>query len=243
MNSRKNLFSRITGYWPHKTSELPIGFDLERDIITRIEYGEVNVIFDVGANTGQSYTLFRKMFLSANIFSFEPISTSFNRLITISSNDINSVTENIALGEKSEEISVSLFEDNSPRNSLRIDIMNPDLNASTQSVRIEKLDDYCSRKNVHYVDLLKIDTEGYELLVLEGGKQMFQNKKIGMVFCEVGFMANDNRHTNFNLLSDVLAQFGFVFFGLYNLSIDAWKFGDYYGDALFVHSSKVKSSH
>jgi|GEM_PF-6726159 len=73
MNSIKGIFSKITGYWLHKKRYLPIGFSLEFDVKDKIKYGKIEVIFDIGANIGQSYIYFRNIFSEAKIYSFEPL--------------------------------------------------------------------------------------------------------------------------------------------------------------------------
>lgn len=241
MHKLKQIFSKTTGYWLHKKKYLPIGFILEFDINDKIKYGKVEIIFDVGANVGQSYSFFRKTFQDAKIYSFEPINSSFEVLRDRVKKDKNCVIENIAFGEKNEEIVVKLFEKNSPINSLRTDLMNSELNAISQKVKVKKLDDYCIDLNISHIDLLKIDAEGYELQILEGTNSMLKQEKVGMIYCEAGFMEKDIRHVKFNNLTTVLEEYGFTFFGLYDLSIDSFYFGDYYGNALFIHNSRIKS--
>lgn len=45
----------------------------------------------------------------------------------------------------------------------------------TVSIQIQRLDDYCLQQNVEQIDFLKIDTEGHELEVLKGGRNIIQS--------------------------------------------------------------------
>jgi FkbM family methyltransferase len=238
MNPIKKLFSCLTGYWLHKTSQLPIGFSLIHDLKYRLRYKTVKTVFDVGANIGQSYTAYRNIFPQAAIYSFEPISSSFAQLQKEMSKDPLGFTERMALGEKNETIMVKLFSENSPLNSLKSDLMNDDTFAQTEAVEVKTLDNYCKAKGIRFIDLLKIDTEGFEIPVLKGAHDMLGSGNIGMIFLETGFRKTDLRHTPFNSLFNLLEEYDYSFFSLYDLSIDAWYYGDYYGNALFIHKSQ-----
>lgn len=126
--------------------------------------------------------------------------------------DKNCVIENIAFGESNGEIVVKLFDNNSPINSLRNDLMNPELDAVSQKVKVQKLDDYCFDSNISHIDLLKIDAEGYELLILEGSNSMLKQENIGMIYCETGFIDKDKRHVKFDVLLNLLEKTWIYFF-------------------------------
>ena len=46
------------------------------------------------------------------------------------------------------------------------------------TVQVETLDNYCQRNSISKIDLLKIDTQGYDLEVLRGAKQMLSEHRI-----------------------------------------------------------------
>ena len=51
----------------------------------------------------------------------------------------------------------------------------------TFDVKTDTLDNYCEENNIEKIDILKIDTEGSELEVLEGAKHMLQKTNIVLV--------------------------------------------------------------
>ena len=48
-------------------------------------------------------------------------------------------------------------------------------------VKIDTIDNFCKEKNINFIDVLKIDTEGSELEVLEGAKNMLSKTNIILI--------------------------------------------------------------
>lgn len=236
MHILKKIFTATTGYWIHKKSTLPIGADLYMDIHNRIKYGPLTTMFDIGANLGQTWEWFRNNEASAKIFCFEPVAETFEVLKNKTTKDKNCVTENIAFGNIAGEKMIKLFgSEHSALNSLKEELMNNELNSKKEIIYIDTLDHYCSQKGIPTIDFLKIDTEGYEMNVLEGATKMLSEAKISFIYCEIGFLKKNNRNTNFADLSEWLAAHDYYFYGLYQLVTNGWKDGDYFGNALYVH--------
>jgi FkbM family methyltransferase len=240
MHILKKIFSSATGYWIHKISSMPVGADLYLDIHKKVNYGPLYTVFDVGANIGQTWEWVRSKESNARIYCFEPVSMSFDELKLKTSTDQNCVVEKLALGTEKSEKSIKLYADYPFLNSLKDDVMNPSKDAIEEIVQIDTLDRYCAEHGINKIDLLKIDTEGYELMVLEGAKKMLNNASISMIYCEVGFLKMQSRHTYFAELTEWLAEKNYHFFGLYELSLHGWKTRDYFGNALFVHNDIFK---
>ena len=233
MHLLKKLFIKSTGYWLHKVSTLPIGADLQIDIQQRIRYGQMKVMFDVGANIGQTWEWFRKYEPRAKIYCFEPVLNTFETLKLIIKNDTNCIVENTALGDEVGEKIITIFKDNSALNSLKDGIMNTDTDAVKEKIKINTIDEYCLVNDIGKIDFLKIDTEGYELNVLKGAVQMINTAAISMIFCEVGFLKANNRNTYFADLSEWLSSKDYQFFGLYHLVSNGSNIE--FGNALFIH--------
>ena len=53
--------------------------------------------------------------------------------------------------------------------------------------KIITLDDYAEKKNIDTIDILKIDTQGYEDKVLEGANQLLKKNKIKIIQLELIF--------------------------------------------------------
>ena len=238
MNLFKKIFTGATGYWLHKINILPVGADLFVDIHHKIKYPSLNILFDVGANVGQTFNWFRHHQPKAKIYSFEPVQATFTQLQKRAAGDNNCVLENKALGDEPGEKKIKLFEaDMAVLNSLRDDAMNNQANASEELITIDTLDHYCSTNKINKIDLLKIDTEGFELNVLKGAAGMIKAGKISFIYCETGFMKQNTRNTYFAELTEFLAAQQYYFFGLYDIDYHDWLRGNSFGNALYIHVS------
>ncbi|MEO6232646.1 MAG: FkbM family methyltransferase [Ferruginibacter sp.] len=235
MNYIKQKFKNITGYWIHKANSLPVGADLFLDIHEKIKYSNLVTVFDVGANVGQTFNWVRFNEPKAKIYSFEPVSSSFEILQKNYSNDALGVLEKLAMGEMDGEKTIRLFRDQTVLNSLKHELMNHEADAVTETISVTTLDAYCSINNIHKIDLLKIDTEGYEFNVLEGAANLLEKAAISFIYCEVGFMKQNVRNTYFADLTEWLAKKNYYFFGLYQMGNYDWKRGNYFGNALYVY--------
>ena len=241
MNTLKKSICRLTGYWMHKTRFLPPGVSLFDDLSRRFGAGRVSVIFDVGANTGQTVRYFRNLYPMAEIHAFEPVSETFailkRQLAKVPGRNF---PLHLALGDHDGSMSIGLHDGPSELNSLCRDSMNEDPGARRESVKVTTLDRFCEEAGIRRIDILKIDTEGFEKQVVMGGKGMLSSGSVSFVYAETGFMDNDRRHTPFHQLKDLLGSMGYSFYALYGLSHASFLAGDYYGNALFVHKSVIR---
>ena len=69
-----------------------------------------------------------------------------------------------------------------------------------ENVKITTIDNYCLDKKIDKIDLLKIDTQGYEDKVLEGSKISFEKEKVRAVITEIMF---DNVYEKYFSFSDI----------------------------------------
>ena len=237
----KKLIDRQSKYWVRNAAGLPIGADLRVDI-GRLSRVGVRTIFDVGANRGQTYTQFRHDFPEAVIHCFEPIKSPFIGLSNVTARDARAICENVALGDQAGSQVVRLHGEKDFLNSLRPDLMNSAPGAESQTVKIETLDGYLSAKGIQTVDLLKIDTEGYELNVLKGASQALSAGRVSLVLSEMGFVSTDSRHTRFGELAELMLSYGYHFYGMYDMyHFQEWRSGEQhwvgYANGLFVKHS------
>jgi len=147
-------------------------------------------IFDVGANIGQFAFLLLEN-LGKNDFAihcFEPSSFTFQRLQNNFKNNKHIRLNNFGLGKEPGELTLYYDEPGSGLASLtrrKLDHCCLDFDKS-EVVMIDTVDNYCSQHNISQIDLLKIDVEGHEFDVLNGGDRMFKCNSIKMVSFEFG---------------------------------------------------------
>src|SRR5665647_3684191 len=74
----KNLVEKATGVHVHRV--WPFGIDVCRDIKNALPAFQADVVFDVGANVGQSAAKFLHCFPQSQIYCFEPAGQTFRQL-------------------------------------------------------------------------------------------------------------------------------------------------------------------
>ena len=217
---------------------MPIGTDLFEDIKSKINI-DIKNIFDVGANIGQTALQFSEAFPNSHILSFEPISSTFDILKNNTRKKINIDCYHFAFGDKINEIDVKLFDESqSYLNSLKVKAMNQYDFAKTEKVKVDTIDEFLKiNKQINKIELLKIDTEGYEIQVLKGASYSIKTGKIKLIYLEAGFSKSNNRSTYYPEIHDYLDSNGYSFFGLYEISQKEIANKFQYGNALFVHDS------
>ena len=190
MSTRRLLRSLVSafGYRVSRLDTLPFGIDPWYDVqrlSDRLDL-PVTTIIDVGANVGQSAATFLEHFPSARIISFEPHHPSFETLSqAIASPRFRAV--NLALGDRAGESVLHECPESSVLNSLLAATPTTALGRrATRPVttRVETLDRWCEREGVPTIDLLKIDTEGFDLNVLRGAEALLSRGAVSFVFTE-----------------------------------------------------------
>jgi len=63
----------------------------------------------------------------------------------------------------------------------------------TEKVQIQTLDDFCAEKGIEHIHYLKMDVEGHELSVLQGGREMLAKGAIDWIQFEFGGCNIDSR--------------------------------------------------
>jgi hypothetical protein len=100
-------------------------------------------------------------------------------------------------------------------------------------VLVTTLDQYCQEKGIHFINLLKIDTQGYDLEVLKGAKGLLQSNRIQLIFMEVNFANIYKGQAAFEDVLRYLADANIRLVSLYRFyhknNVAAWS------DALFVN--------
>jgi FkbM family methyltransferase len=222
--------------WFFYRKQLPAGVDLIGDLKNKFPALEINTIFDIGANTGQTTRTYVHGFPSAKIYSFEPVSETFDSLKCNSSGFSNVICEKIAFSNKMGEQEIALFSSEfSSLNSLNQALMNDEPDAKKEKITLMTIDAYASEKNIKTIDLLKIDTEGHEIPVLDGAGKLLAENRIKLIYCEVGFSGKNKRNTYLSTMVDYMQGKGFVFYAMYDISHIQLFRETHYGNVLFIN--------
>ncbi|MFA6286240.1 MAG: FkbM family methyltransferase [Opitutaceae bacterium] len=214
----KNAFRRVlssAGYEIYRRPHLPKGTDAFESLRSHWPQWRPRVIFDVGANVGQTVERLRPLFPSATIHSFEPVPATFAALKTKTCGDIKVHCHALALADHAGETWIQLHE-SSDQNSLVPSLVGT-TGASGPKVRLEldTLAAFCARQGITRIDLLKIDVEGFEMAVLQGAAPLLAAGAIDYIVVEAGLMPGNPRFTPLPELIDRLRPHGFWLIGVY----------------------------
>lgn len=194
-------------------NSLPKGMDSYFEIKKLAEYYSIPIdnFFDVGANVGQSTIAFKSIFPNAITHAFEPVSTTFNELKDNVSNLSNIHLHKKAIGTTREQIKM--------HTGTRSDLFSlSDLTTTgeKQIIQIEQLDHLIIDIGVSRISVLKIDTEGHDLKVLEGGLKALEKGIIDFIQVETTLLSNNGKFIHINDFTDFLSPLGYDLMSISN---------------------------
>jgi len=106
-------------------------------------------------------------------------------------------------------------------------------------VEVRTIDDVCAEYGIGRIDILKSDTQGYDLEVFRGAQQAFNRNMIGMVYCEINFSDLYIGQPRFEEVCSFLRTQGFQLAALYTMHFHSRFVG--WTDALFVNREYYRS--
>jgi hypothetical protein len=84
----------------------------------------------------------------------------------------------------------------------------------TRTIPVVTMDSFIEKNHILHIDFIKIDVEGAEKDVLEGGRETFQNK-IGNIFIEISPSYKSLNSRDFADIFQFFYETGFTFVGCY----------------------------
>ena len=156
------------------------------------------ILVDVGSNLGGYVDLVKNNLSIKYAHLFEP-SNKCNEELTKKYNEDNFFVNNMALSDKnkiekfyeSEVLSQSSLHKN--KNKFNSNLQFRDI----YNIKCTTLDSYFLKLKKNFkIDILKIDTEGEDLKVLQGASKLLQNKKIHLIKIELTNSINKKSNIN-----------------------------------------------
>ena len=143
-------------------------YDIENQICSGM------TVLDIGANIG-FYSLAAACLLDqGKVIAFEPLPENYKILTSnIKKNNFKNITPE----------SCALYKESGAMNLLTGSSMGPTLQINSKQigdsilVQVLTLDEFCFRHGLSSVDVIKIDTEGVELEILQGAENILKNSR------------------------------------------------------------------
>lgn len=188
---------------------IPAGYDLINFVDSRLS--SCRCFLDIGANVG-SFTLLAKGYPNTQFISFEPVKKTFNILKqNIELNDItNVILVNKGLSNIKQTLKIHI-----PSHSLGgSSVIKPSEEHTEETCEFDILDDYID----FHVDLIKIDVEGHEYNVLEGGLNLIK-KHHPLLLIEDNPPSTQEQKDNQTKIYQLLNSLGYTLyqFNIYNI--------------------------
>jgi FkbM family methyltransferase len=203
------------------------------DLAALFQGREPKVIFDVGANVGFLTWQFTKTFGNAVIHAFEPDPAPRRTLESTHRGNSRIQIFPIAAAESDGEL--AFVQRRVSCNSSLLELAAKAGGNGETTIRVQActLDRFCAEHSVAHIDLLKIDTEGADLRVLQGARNLLEKGAIDVVMTEVFFVATYKQQATFDEIAGFLKAYGFGIFNVY-IGRETACGQACYGNAIFI---------
>ena len=190
------------------------------DLILRYLPGwSPGVIFDVGANVGQSVKGYARRFPQAQIHSFEPSPQTFQELCQTVVRFPNVVAHCLALGRTEANLGLTQGRKSAMNRLLPYGTALPE---GAVQVEVRTGASLMRDLGLERIDFLKIDTEGHDLEVLHGFLPMLD--RVDFIQVEAGMNPYNATHAPFAKLDSFLKDASFHLAHIFDQKME-WKRG------------------
>ena len=183
--------------------------------LQRFDLNKDSILWDIGANIGLFSIYASTRYKDLNIFAFEP---SMNNLSILSRNiSINDLADNISINQfpltnkinKYLKLKEGNFVEGGALNTFgeEFDYEGKNFNEKNAYKIFGTTIDYLINERILTIpDFIKIDVDGIEHLILEGGKDLLKEKKLKSIQIEL----NENFETQNKKSLEILLESGFI---------------------------------
>ena len=167
---------RFVKIWSNRSNNLK--YNGEFEVISRL-HADLGLVVDVGANVGDWTAAIRTFAPSAVVHCFEPEPENANILRHRFQGKSVSI-HMLALSNHTGTGNLLIDSRNSSMNSFTV---RPDMAATMGSLTVPVTtgDQFCEDAQIATIDLLKVDTEGHDLRVLEGFGTMLEERRVRVI--------------------------------------------------------------
>lgn len=204
------------------------GVDPLFDLQSLVGKDEEAVIFDVGANDGETVRSFLTAFPRGRVVAFEPAQQCYTALKEMFTREPRVAVHNVALGSSRGTSQLNLYAGSNMNSLLEIERRPVEAVKSTfdklgakvgtAEVQVETIDGFCAQNGVAQVDVLKVDTQGFDMQVLNGAEERLRKHQIKTLLLEVNFVPMYRGQGDFVEMHQFLTSLGYRLVDFYNHS-------------------------
>jgi FkbM family methyltransferase len=181
------------------------------------------IIFDVGANIGDTTKQYRSLFPSSIVYAFEPYPESYAQLVQATHADPSVFPQSIALGSETGKFAMQANVSSVTNSFLETDetavsYWGPGMVETLSRIEVEvsTLEAFCQGHQIDHVDILKLDTQGTETRILRGANQMLREARINLVYTEILMAPTYKGQGKVHEMLELLEERNYVPFSFYN---------------------------
>jgi FkbM family methyltransferase len=215
------LMLHSLGIQLHKIPNKEQVYSYRKSVIQWLVEMNIQTVLDIGANTGQFVESIYDLLPNANIYSFEPLPECYEELTSKFSDNPQFKAFNFALGNANSETTI-YRNDYSPSSSLlpMADLHKESYpftkNETPTCVKIQRLDNTRELIDIKLPMLIKVDVQGFEDQVIEGGIQTFSEASV--IIIEMSMEELYKGQVLFDGIYQRLKNLGFLYHGNYSQS-------------------------
>lgn len=226
------------GYDVRKKGKAPTeSFEIDCiNLISTIDADQSNqVVFDVGANVGQTAAKISTKLPNALIYCYEPFPSSFAQLQENCGSNEHIKLKQIGLSSIAGYVSSAIEVECSQTNRFSKNDIQDSKPSDKSSLLVNTVDKEMESEGISHLWLLKTDTEGMELEVLQGASKALKRNAISWIYVEVGLTSIQEHHRPLQEINRFLKEYNYIFSGCFELCFNRHYS---YCNALFRTSAK-----
>lgn len=211
------------------------------DLAARLA-GRKPVIVDVGANKGDTVARFIETFPTAEVWALEPHPDTFAGMAQRFAGSPRVRPRRLALSSRAGTSTMHSYT-NAAINALSPiaqgaeELIDGSVVASAAvEVELQSLRQFCANEGLEQIDILKLDTQGHELEILQGERELLRSGKVRFILVELLFSPLYATQARAGEVIGLLESCGFKLFDFYDFVYDK-RIGLKWGDALLEFAS------
>lgn len=191
--------------------------DKSKDNYTWLSEYNIQTVLDIGANTGQFAVIIAEHLPKATIHSFEPISSVYEQLL-VNTKHLNLHAYNFALGDDNVSTRIQVNEFSPSSSLLELEELHKDNFKQTtikneEQIELKRLDDIKFKSDIKKNVLVKLDVQGFEDQVINGGEDFIRNATI--IVLEAAFSPLYKNEKTFSYHYNKMIELGFEYQGVF----------------------------